>query len=438
MNKANELDILTFPLRGSRLIEASAGTGKTFTLALLYTRLVLGHGRRDAAYARPLMPPQILVVTFTVAATEELRERIRARLVEAADLFERPPGKTPTADPPLLALRDDYAPADWPAQARLLRQAAEWMDEAMIVTIHGWCQRMLQEHAFATRGLFERELVTDQSELIAELLRDYWRVHFYPLSADQARCIRAVVASPEALQAKLGEWLRRRDAGLCYKGEPVQCEDLAGPLAACLEQARLEQEARELWRTHRQELEALLNRLRPYLNGTHHGFKQDAQFEQLMSEIAAWTEGAESPAKLRRLVQGAFVFTKSAKIQEQPQHPAFAAIAAWQRSGEAPADDEAPEPPTLEACVLAHAAAWVGRELPKRAAPARRDGLRRAAARPGRGAESARGQPRRRCSSRRPRRPHPYPVSGRADRRVPGHRPDPVPHLRCRLSRRQQ
>jgi exodeoxyribonuclease V beta subunit len=370
MSKTPELDILTFPLRGSRLIEASAGTGKTFTLALLYTRLVLGHGRGDAAYARALMPPQILVVTFTVAATEELRERIRARLVEAAELFERPSDETtPTADPPLLALRADYAPADWPAKARQLRQAAEWMDEAMIVTIHGWCQRMLQEHAFATRGLFERELVTDQSDLITELLRDYWRLHFYPLSAGEARCIRTVVASPEALRQKLDEWLKRRDATLCYKGEPLQCESLAAPLAACIEQARLQDEARALWRTHRDVLEQRLRELRPHLHGTYHDSANAEKYEQLLAEIADWADGAEGPSKLQHFAQGAFVFKKTAKVQDEPQHPAFAAIAAiaaWRRSIEPLADDETPEPPTLEACLLAHAAAWVARELPKR------------------------------------------------------------------------
>ncbi|KXS37599.1 MAG: exodeoxyribonuclease V, beta subunit [Halomonadaceae bacterium T82-2] len=88
------LDPVALPLTGSRLIEASAGTGKTFTIALLYLRLVLGprgshEGHDDtASFPRPLTPPEILVVTFTNAATQELRDRIRARLVEAADAFQ--------------------------------------------------------------------------------------------------------------------------------------------------------------------------------------------------------------------------------------------------------------------------------------------------------------------------------------------------------------
>ena len=96
---------LQFPLWGSRLIEASAGTGKTYTIAALYLRLVLQHGG-DNAYQRPLVPPDILVVTFTDAATQELRDRIRQRLSEAAELFARAEDDTQgldNIDPLLLA-----------------------------------------------------------------------------------------------------------------------------------------------------------------------------------------------------------------------------------------------------------------------------------------------------------------------------------------------
>jgi exodeoxyribonuclease V beta subunit len=72
------LNALTLPLWGSRLIEASAGTGKTWTIAALTVRLVLGHGG-DNGFARPLLPREILVMTFTRAATRELSDRIRAR-----------------------------------------------------------------------------------------------------------------------------------------------------------------------------------------------------------------------------------------------------------------------------------------------------------------------------------------------------------------------
>ena len=77
------LNPITLPLQGLQVIEASAGTGKTYTLAALYVRLVLGHGRVQGA----LTPPEILVMTFTEAATAELRDRIRLRLTQAAQDF---------------------------------------------------------------------------------------------------------------------------------------------------------------------------------------------------------------------------------------------------------------------------------------------------------------------------------------------------------------
>src|SRR4051812_28022798 len=136
------LNPLEFPLHGSRLIEASAGTGKTWTIAALYLRLVLGHGGSDA-FARPLLPSEILVMTFTRAATRELSNRVRERLVEAAAFFRDESGST---DPYLQDLADSYDdPQARSAAAHRLQLAAETMDEAAIFTIDAWCQRMLRE-----------------------------------------------------------------------------------------------------------------------------------------------------------------------------------------------------------------------------------------------------------------------------------------------------
>jgi exodeoxyribonuclease V beta subunit len=202
---AEQLDLLRFPLSGSRLIEASAGTGKTFTIALLYVRLVLGHGREARPGPAP-MPPEILVVTFTEAATQELRDRIRARLTEAAEAFladpmavkERAPGEDPLHD-----LRAEYPPEQWPARARQLRWAAEWMDEAAVSTIHSWCHRMLREHAFDSGSLFTQTLETDQSELLAEVVRDYWRTFFATLPREAVDIVLGWWKGPEDLKKSL-------------------------------------------------------------------------------------------------------------------------------------------------------------------------------------------------------------------------------------------
>src|SRR5690606_12980602 len=127
-----------------------------------------------------LTPPEILVVTFTRAATQELRDRIRSRLTEGAACFlEELDG-----DPYLQELRNEYPPEQWSACARRLQLAAEWMDDAAISTIDAWCYRMLREHAFETAGLFDIEMETDDAERVAEATRDYWRLFIAPLGPD--------------------------------------------------------------------------------------------------------------------------------------------------------------------------------------------------------------------------------------------------------------
>ncbi len=182
MTTTHALDPLSFPLHGSRLIEASAGTGKTYTIAALYLRLILGHGHDGIRPARPLLPADILVMTFTRAATRELSDRIRARLNEAARAFREPSEK----DDSLIAeLREHYPNAIARNHAAWrLATAAEAMDEAAVFTIDAWCQRMLREHAFDSGSPFQETLVTDELSLRREALHDYWRREVYPLQGN--------------------------------------------------------------------------------------------------------------------------------------------------------------------------------------------------------------------------------------------------------------
>ncbi|MBL0419936.1 exodeoxyribonuclease V subunit beta [Ramlibacter sp. AW1] len=196
------LDALSFPLRGSQLVEASAGTGKTFTISALYLRLVLGHGGEAAGFGRPLDPAEILVVTFTEAATQELRDRVRQRLAEGAAAFRIDPSQVPSlpAGRDLLHdLRASYPPEAWPACAHRLQLAAEGMDEAAISTIHGWCHRMLREHAFDSGSLLAQTLQPDPGELFLEAVRDWWRSFVYPLDAADAATLCGWWKTPAAL-----------------------------------------------------------------------------------------------------------------------------------------------------------------------------------------------------------------------------------------------
>jgi exodeoxyribonuclease V beta subunit len=198
-----KLNTLTLPLAGTRVIEASAGTGKTWTLAALYVRIILGHGRPGDDFSGGLYPPQILVMTFTEAATAELRGRIRDRLAEAAGLFGDADAKSALGDDFLRDLRLEFAPDQWPACAYRLNMAAQWMDDAAIFTIHGWSSRMLRQHAFDSASLFEQSIVVDSSALKLSAARDYWRKWFYPLQVDQIAALKEIGATPDALLEKL-------------------------------------------------------------------------------------------------------------------------------------------------------------------------------------------------------------------------------------------
>ena len=198
---AHDLKAPSFPLRGSHLIEASAGTGKTWTIAALYVRLVLGHGDADTAPIRPMLPQDVLVMTFTRAATRELSDRIRARLTEAAQVFR---GLASTQDDFLLSLMADYPEGPLREQAAYrLALAAQAMDDAAVYTIDAWCQRMLREHAFDSGNLFEENLVGDEAALRLEAVQDYWRQQLYPMPAEQVAQVQGVWRDVAALEADM-------------------------------------------------------------------------------------------------------------------------------------------------------------------------------------------------------------------------------------------
>lgn len=159
-------DILSVPLHGTHLIEASAGTGKTFTITNLVLRLVV---------EEQLDISRILAVTFTEAATMELRERIRRTLNQARFIAASPE----SADNPLAAVVVRAARLHGRKTIeKILRKAVLSFDEAGIFTIHGFCNRILNQFAFESSLPFDLELVTDQSRFVREVADDYWRRKF--------------------------------------------------------------------------------------------------------------------------------------------------------------------------------------------------------------------------------------------------------------------
>jgi exodeoxyribonuclease V beta subunit len=157
-----QFDVLKSPLTGVHLIEASAGTGKTYAIEGLFMRLLL---------ERRLSVGEILVVTYTNAATAELRERIRARLIGFRGLLK---GST-NGDSTMKKAAEGLSDRD---EAVLrITNAIQGFDEAAIYTIHGFCARILRESAFECNEAFDMELVKDQDDLVKEAAEDFWRLN---------------------------------------------------------------------------------------------------------------------------------------------------------------------------------------------------------------------------------------------------------------------
>ena len=338
---------LAFPLKGSQLIEASAGTGKTFTISALYLRLVLGHGGDDAGFGRELLPPQILVVTFTDAATKELRERIRIRLAEAARFFR---DEIPQPDALIAELRDQYAPEQWPACANRLDIAAQWMDEAAVSTIHSWCQRMLREHAFDSGSLFTQTLETDHSDLLGEVLRDYWRLFCYPMHDDALNWVRNNWGGPAALMPRV----RALFGSERPTGESREPAEL---ISACLQERRDALVALKApWQQWACELRDIC--LQAVAAKAVDGRKMQARyFEPWFEKISAWA--ADEALEQLDIGTGFTRLTPDGMAEawkgEPPHHPGIDAMASLKASLDAL--------PTPDAAVLQHAAAWVGKRF---------------------------------------------------------------------------
>lgn len=192
---------LSIPLDGVQLIEASAGTGKTFTLATLVTRLVVEQRCRIG---------QILAVTYTEAATQELRKRIRLRLQLALRVFDSPAVEGEEHEVTLTRnvinaylAQGSEAPA---ALRQRLQQAVLDTDLAAVFTIHGFCARVLREHALESGAGFDgSDLLGNDSDLRARLAADLWRA--WAVDAATATDVLALWNTHEALGDDLHDLL---------------------------------------------------------------------------------------------------------------------------------------------------------------------------------------------------------------------------------------
>ncbi len=311
---------LALPLDGVRLIEASAGTGKTFTLATLVTRLVVERGLRVG---------QVLAVTFTEAATQELRKRVRERLLLSLALLDAPEADGEDAERALTrdilrAHRARSGESDTTLRRRL-RQAAMDVDIAAIFTIHGFCARVLREHALESgQGFDPPELLANDRDLRAELAADLWRAH--ATDDTGAEDLAALWSGgPDTLAADLRALLR----------EPVLVPVAAAPLPSDPVPQLLAagHALAEGFRAHGNDfLAALLDALeRKVLHGG--SYKAD-WLQALWTQLSHWCDAGDYHAALderlaKLTVQVLREKTNKAHVGKTPESPLCDLIEAW-------------------------------------------------------------------------------------------------------------
>ena len=268
LNFPTHFDLVRDPLAGFNLIDASAGTGKTYTICGLVLRLLL---------EKDLTIDQILVVTYTEAATEDLRHRIRQQLRRALEAFH---GKK-SADGFLQQYLEQFD--DFTIPQQLLTAALRSFDEAAIFTIHSFCQRILREYSFESATLFDTELITDDTYIIEEIVEDFWRRSFY-LGSDLFTHYVSKNLSPEKLFGFLAHFIPHPQLTLLPRVDPQKSlADLPALEADYMETYR---RVCSSWPLVRKELSDILLHSRA-LNRKTYGLKKIPDWLIAMDQMSA-------------------------------------------------------------------------------------------------------------------------------------------------------
>lgn len=304
------LDVLTCPLSGVNLIEASAGTGKTWTICGLYLRLLLERG---------FSVEEILVVTFTNAATAELRERIRARIYDLLEHLRGSPWKQ--ADPFICRLSADLTGRLQlePRQIMVrLELALHSFDEAAILTIHGFCQRALADNPFAAGLPMHTELLESDRSLVMETVYDFWRRHAAGESTPElARFIVAEGDSPEKYARLLERHLAKPLARHIWPSdvlEPPQAASLLHDAYAAV---------RAHWLIHKEHISTLMHAALSQLHG------QVYKAASIVEAAAHWdllcrdAEPLAQVGKKAHLFRDSVLREKTKKNCQTPTHAFF-------------------------------------------------------------------------------------------------------------------
>ena len=251
------LDPISLPLHSVCLIEASAGTGKTHTIASLYLRLLLQAGKTESNFPRALTVEEILVVTFTEMATEELKERIRSRIyaTKQALLAYRQQDTSLVDQDPLLQQIVSHI-ADIDLAITRLTLAEQNFDLAAIFTIHGFCRRVLMQYAFNSGIAFDLKIVTDERDILQHLTNEIWRENFYRQSLRVTEFLTDNLGSPVKLLKNINNNITNHIA-VETGHQPLLNMSLGEFLNQLDEQFEHIEQFKQQWLDHSEEIQAL-------------------------------------------------------------------------------------------------------------------------------------------------------------------------------------
>ena len=222
-SKAKKFDPLKVILAESNLIEASAGTGKTYSIAVMVLRLLM---------EKNIPINEILMVTFTKAAVAELEERVRLFVRSA---YKASQGETIKDETISQLVADTMATTGQEQVQKILRTAILFLDETAVLTIHSFCQQTLTSFAFETNQLFGAETLQDTSSIIGEEVNQFWRENITTIPTALLSYLMEACLSRENITGVVNEHLN----GKCYLGyEPStlhslsnsQCDDMLGTI----------------------------------------------------------------------------------------------------------------------------------------------------------------------------------------------------------------
>ena len=194
-------DVMDVSLENSKLIEASAGTGKTFSVAILVIRLIL---------ERKTPVDKILMVTFTKAAVAELETRIR-KFIRTGYRFVS--GKKQLEEGDMIRIVIENAPGTVEEKKVLLTRAVRCLDNLSVMTIHSFCQMTINEFTFETGQSFDFEVVTDDYELLKNESDRYIREVLNILNIETFTDLKKNLKFD-----KMHELLRKHLAGMKFAG----------------------------------------------------------------------------------------------------------------------------------------------------------------------------------------------------------------------------